>query len=75
MEIRMRSNVTRTAKGFAIEATLDISQDDSPRPGVEYPQWNPREVVAALSAFQVTELTKHMAALSIAFPREEGEKP
>ncbi len=81
MEIRMRSAVSRTAKGYSIEATLDMGggEADATLPGVPYMNTEAAvpadKVVAALSAFQVGELQKHMVALGNAFPREEGEKP
>ncbi len=64
----MRSAVSRTAKGYSVEATLDM---DSATDSNE----ETKTLVNALSAFQIAKLREHMEALGKEFPREEGEKP
>ena len=71
MEIRMRSAVSRTAKGYSIEATLDMGDDIGDAPSQEEYELVTHSVVATLSAFQIAELQKHMAKLGEAFPREQ----
>ncbi len=66
MEIRMRSAVSRTAKGYSVEATLDIDY-------LDIDELKPEELVDSLSAFQIAKLKEHMAALGNEFPREEKE--
>ena len=76
MELRMRSAVSRNAKGYSIEATLDIGgavAETAPSP--LKPLIQPEmadELVAALSAFQIAKLQEHMAKLGEAFPREDA---
>ena len=78
MEIRMRSAVSRTAKGYSIEATLDMGEtreENSLSPNHEegivsnYDRLD--NAVDDLSAFQIAKLQEHMAALGAAFPRED----
>lgn len=65
----MRSAVSRTAKGYSVEATLDMGvparEDDHGEQDID-------KVVTALSAFQITKLQEHMKALGDAFPLEKG---
>ena len=61
----MRSNVTRTAKGYSVEATLDMG--DSVDAG-NYP-----DIVSSLSEYQIQALQKHLEALGKAFPKEEDK--
>ena len=79
MEIRMRSNVTRTAKGYSIEATLDMEeQRDEDGVSGNYALGIASEHDAInnflddLSAFQIAKLKQHLTALGTAFPREEA---
>lgn len=70
----MRSAVSRTAKGYSVEATLDISEGDTVLPGGALLQINSKEaVVDELSAFQIAKLREHMKALGEAFPRNEED--
>ena len=68
MEIRMRSAVSRTAKGYSIESTLDMgdSVELTSNPGAILYSIN------ALSVVQIAELQKHMAKLGEAFPRGDA---
>ncbi len=81
MEIRMRSAVSRTAKGYSVEATLDMGDTtlQATLEGIPYlnteTAYPAAKIIDALSVFQIAKLKEHMAALGTAFPREEGEKP
>ena len=80
MEVRLRSNVSRTSKGYSCEATLEISGDPNmrlynpsgggvssiPSPLIEPERF--KEWVDALSAFQIAKLREHLTALEAAFP-------
>ena len=84
MEIRLRSNVSRTSKGYSCEATLEMSGEDGQRvqmSGESIVQMLPSglvpiviesagvaEIVDALSSFQITKLREHLTALEAAFP-------
>ena len=67
MEIRLRSQVSRNAKGYSVEATLDIgaTSDDLVDPGVT------SAYIDGLSEYQVAKLREHMEKLGAAFPKEE----
>ena len=72
MEIRMRSAVSRTAKGYSVEATLDMGTDTNASEVADINHVGSDDVtVAYLSAFQIAKLQAHMAALGAAFPREQ----
>ena len=62
----MRSAVSRTAKGYSIEATLDMVRD-----GTLLGLNMDSEVVADLSAFQIAKLKEHLKLLGDAFPKGE----
>lgn len=76
MEIRMRSSVSRTAKGYSVEATLDIGETvsleiDEGTPLPVSPHARLHNAIDDLSAFQIAKLKEHMAKLGDVFPREE----
>lgn len=73
MEIRLRSGVSRTAKGYSVEATLDMggpTDRNLPAVGLMQPE-EAATLVDAMSAFQIQKLREHMKALGEAFPRED----
>ncbi len=69
MEIRMRSGVSRRAKGYSVEATLDITvpnTDDVLTQTAEI-------IIENLSGLQIAELKEHMKSLGDAFPKETSD--
>ena len=65
MEVRLRSSVSRTSKGFSVEATLDMGSEATEKHG-------PDKVVDLLSSFQIAKLKEHMERLGAEFPKEEA---
>ena len=73
MEIRLRSAVSRTAKGYSIEATLDMGELVEIIAGSgSSPHDILHNAVDDLSAFQIAKLKEHMEKLGAAFPRGEA---
>ena len=66
MEVRLRSQVSRTKAGYSIESTLEVTSPIQDMGG----EADMGEEVNVLSAFQVEKLQEHMAALGAAFPTE-----
>lgn len=71
MEIRLRSSVSRTSKGFSVESTLDIGGEIVGADAVGLLINEGAPLVDELSAFQIAKLTEHMKKIGDVFPREE----
>ena len=69
----MRSAVSRNAKGYSVEATLDMGDDVGVAPSPEESELLCHSVVNALSVFQIAKLKEHMKCLGDAFPKEASD--